>query len=187
MGEIEHVLMKSGLVKQSVVLVKTEADGNKMLVAYVVADNNFEKESVLLYLYNCLPEYMVPAAWVKLDKLPLTYNGKIDVKLLKTLRTLDTGNEYVAPETDIEKKLTDIWQKLLGIDKIGVYDNFFELGGNSLLVMRLVSYIENELKLTIPMNVIFQSGSIRDLSKYFEIQSDQNAIASSEKFEVIDI
>ena len=187
LGEIEHVLMKSGLVKQSVVLVKTEADGNKMLVAYVVADNNFEKESVLLYLYNYLPEYMVPAAWVKLDKLPLTYNGKIDVKLLKTLRTLDTGNEYVAPETDIEKKLTDIWQKLLGIDKIGVYDNFFELGGNSLLVMRLVSYIENELKLTIPMNVIFQSGSIRDLSKYFEIQSDQNAIASSEKFEVIDI
>ena len=187
LGEIEHVILKSGLVKQAVVLIKTGPDGNKMLVGYVVTNNNFEKENVLVYLYNRVPEYMVPATWVLLDKLPLTHNGKIDFKLLKTLRTLDKVNEYVAPETDIEKKLTDIWQKLLGIEKIGVYDNFFELGGNSLLVMRLVSYIENELKLTIPMNVIFQSRSIRDLSKYFEIQSHRNAIAGSEKFEVIDI
>ncbi|MCY7422282.1 MAG: amino acid adenylation domain-containing protein, partial [Chitinophagaceae bacterium] len=187
LGEIEQALMKSGLVKQAVVLAKTEIDGNKMLVGYVVADNDFDKQNVLLYLYKRLPEYMVPAMWVKLDKLPLTYNGKIDTRLLKSLRSLDIEKEYVAPETDTEKKLAVIWQKLLSVEKIGVHDNFFELGGNSLLAMRLVSYIENELKLTIPMNVIFHSRSIRDLSKYFEIQSDQNVVTSSEKFEVIDI
>jgi acyl carrier protein len=94
----------------------------------------------------------------------------------------------VAPRNELETKLAEIWQELLHIERVGVYDNFFELGGNSLLAMRIVSFIERNLSLTIPIQVLFRSTTINDLSKYLELQAnDKPEGKNTNSFELIDI
>lgn len=155
----------------------------------VPIDNLFNRTDAIERLRQKLPEFMVPATWVELVKLPLTSNGKIDKKALLKIDTEKIfSDSYRAPVTDWEIKLVGIWQDLLGVKRIGVEDNFFELGGNSLLAMRMVSYIERNLQVTIPLQVLFQARSISDLSKYFEIQTNlSTAEKNTGTFELIDV
>ena len=140
LGEIETNLMQSGLVSDCVVIVKEDVPGIKHLIAYVVPDGAFDKIQVADYLKTKLPEYMVPASWVKMDRLPLTSNGKVDKHALPHF---DAGelliNEYVAPHTLQEKTIANIWQEVLRVKSIGLHDNFFELGGDSILTLHVVN------------------------------------------------
>ena len=193
LGEIESELMQSGLVSSAVVVAKENALGNRWLVGYVVSDEAVETKALSNYLYGKLPEYMVPALWVKLDSLPLTPSGKIDRKALP-----DTGGltqlkkEYVAPRNELETALTELWQELLGVERVGIHDNFFELGGHSLMIMRMVSHIKKKFSFVIPIAVLFQFSSIADLSNYLEWQKNEN-VEENEKeedttlYEVINI
>jgi len=123
------------------------------------------------YLSQFLPDFMIPTAYISQEIMPLTANGKLDRKaLIKKEFELTSRQPYVAPRNELEEKLTAIWQELLNVKRVGVFDNFFELGGHSLLAMRMVSYIERNLLITIPIRVLFQFTSINDLSKYLEIQ-----------------
>ncbi len=189
LGEIENVLEQHESVRQALVLVKEDEEGNKALVGYVVADDRFEKKSVIAYLADRLPGYMIPAFWVNLPSFPLTPNGKIDKKSLPDPDKGDfVSNVYVAPVSETELKLAEVWKELLGVEKISVFDNFFERGGNSLLAMRMVSYIERTLLLTIPVKVLFQFTCIRDLSRYIEIQGGGSAEEKkSEPFQILDV
>ncbi|WP_147206425.1 non-ribosomal peptide synthetase, partial [Segetibacter aerophilus] len=128
LGEIESILQQSGLVSKGVVLAREDSNGHKRLVGYVVSsETKFDKQAMMTYLHKHLPEYMVPALWVELESMPVTPNGKVDKRALPEPDASElSGKEYVAPQTETEKKLATIWQQLLGVEKVGIHDNFFE-------------------------------------------------------------
>ncbi|MEZ4692105.1 MAG: amino acid adenylation domain-containing protein [Ignavibacteria bacterium] len=140
LGEIENALQECELVKQAVVLVKQSAEGSKRLVGYVVSEGEYDKDEIIKYLSKRLPDYMVPAMWVKMDKLPLTQNGKVDRRALPEIDGSELmSKEYVAPRNEMETALAEIWKNLLHIDKVGIHDNFFELGGDSIITIQVLS------------------------------------------------
>ncbi|HYC30604.1 MAG TPA: amino acid adenylation domain-containing protein, partial [Chitinophagaceae bacterium] len=139
LGEIENALQASGLVRRCAVIAK-DANGEKTLVAYIVPDEGFDKDAITMHLQEKLPEYMIPAMMMEIDKLPLTANGKLDRRNLpEPDMSGQLKDKYVAPRTEEEKKIAGIWQELLEVERIGVTDNFFQLGGHSLLAIRLIS------------------------------------------------
>ncbi|MEL6558317.1 MAG: amino acid adenylation domain-containing protein [Bacteroidota bacterium] len=145
LGEIENALSLLPKVSQCSVLAKEDSGGDKRLIAYVVPEEELEndwKAILKASLGEVLPDYMVPQLWVQLDEMPLTANGKLDRKALPDLDgTLLSDVEYVAPETELEIQLAEIWQELLSVERVGIHDNFFELGGHSLLTVRLIAKI----------------------------------------------
>lgn len=177
LGEIETVLQQSQLVSKAVVLAKQDKEGNKRLVAYVVSKDVFQKELLISFLKATLPDYMVPGLWVEMEDLPLTPNGKIDKKALPDPDALELlSNQYVAPRTELEIQLADIWKEILSIERVGVQDNFFELGGHSLLVMRLISSIRRELKIELSIATFFELGTIEELANYIKVNQQQDPI-----------
>ncbi|MGI8635406.1 MAG: condensation domain-containing protein, partial [Segetibacter sp.] len=163
LGEIETVLMQSGLVKQAVIAAKQDANGNKRLIGYVVADGESDKQAITNHLHSKLPDYMVPALWIQLQTLPLTANGKIDRKAMPDPDANDLTGEYVAPRNKLESELAAIWQKLLGIEKVGIEDNFFELGGDSILTIQIVARV-NQSGYQLQPKDIFLNQTISRLS-----------------------
>jgi amino acid adenylation domain-containing protein len=165
LGEIENVLLQSGLVNQVVVIAKTDTNGTNRLAAYVVADD-FDKQILIAWLGKRLPEYMVPKLWVQMDSFQLTSNGKIDKRLLPDAEFSDMQvYQYVAPRNQLEEKLVAVWQDLLGVEQIGVHDNFFELGGHSILAMRLISAMRKDMGVDISVRELFMNPTIAKLYK----------------------
>jgi amino acid adenylation domain-containing protein len=186
LGEIETALLESAMVTQAVVIASQDAQNNKRLVAYVVPNQSqgYTKESLIHHLKETLPEYMVPALWVELTQLPLTQNGKIDKKSLPDPDLSElTENTYVAPRNATEQKLSEIWQALLGIERIGIHHNFFELGGHSLLAMRVISQIRKELELDISVKDIFRYPTISELASCLYSQNKGLLLPSIGKIE----
>ncbi|MBV9788758.1 MAG: amino acid adenylation domain-containing protein, partial [Chloroflexi bacterium] len=162
LGELESVLNEHPAVRQAVVVAREDASGDKRLVAYVTENleprtqNQEDTElgsrflvlgsTLQAFLTERLPEYMVPSAFVLLDELPLTTNGKVDRTFLieRTNASLTDVSEYVIPRNHIGFELTRIWQKILGVERVGVHDNFFELGGHSLFAIRLAGEIAQQ-------------------------------------------
>jgi amino acid adenylation domain-containing protein len=169
LGEIETVLAQHAQVYQAAVVTRTDAHGNVRLVAYVVptAGDRPALESLREFLQDRLPYYMVPEWYVLLDGLPLTPNGKVDKKALPEpdYTRPEMEQAYVAPATDYEKVLSNIWSQVLGLDRIGVHDNFFDLGGNSLLGIQAVTHIRRRLGVAIPVVKLFQCPTIAALAK----------------------
>jgi amino acid adenylation domain-containing protein len=119
------------------------------------------------YLKGCLPEYMVPSAWVMLKQLPLTPNGKLDRRSLPAPQSRgEEMGEYIAPRTELERTLADIWTELLRVDQIGVQDNFFELGGHSLLATRVIARIGHVLDIDLPLRMMFEKPTIEAQSNH---------------------
>ena len=172
LGEIENVLSNYEGIKQNVVLSKKrkvvgeDREAAKYLVGYYVSENNLDEEEILNYLLTKLPEYMVPNILVRLDKLPLTSNGKLDRKALPDPE-FTNENRYVEPSNDIERKICHIWGEVLSLDesKVGIQDDFFGLGGNSILVIRLVSKLNRTLKTSIEISSVFKQKTISNLAK----------------------
>jgi amino acid adenylation domain-containing protein len=139
-GEIEAVLASHPGVAQVAVLAREDQPSVKRLVAYVVpaAGGMVDPAELRVYAGTVLPEYMVPAAFVVLDGLPLNRNGKVDRRALPAPE-FDPAADYVAPGTEAERVLADIWAAVLGVERVGVEDNFFELGGDSILSIQVIS------------------------------------------------
>ncbi|MDO8341559.1 MAG: amino acid adenylation domain-containing protein [Cellvibrio sp.] len=136
-----------------------------------------------------LPSYMIPSAFVVVDEIPLTPNGKVDLKSLPAPESLNsTSPDYVAPQTEMEIELCNLWTSVLGVEKIGIYDNFFELGGNSLLVMKLISDIKAKHSVAISVSSVFEAKSLADLSRIVErqlvLKENKTTIVSEELEEV---
>jgi amino acid adenylation domain-containing protein len=172
LGEIESVLSKHSAVKQVVVLAREDEGGDKRLLAYVVPSREageVKGEELRSYLKQQLPDYMVPQAVVILAKLPLTSNGKIDRKALPEPEQAQTRT-YVAPRTDPERKIAEIWAEVLRRDlkQISVEDNFFDLGGHSLLATQVISRIRRALNIELPLRTLFESPTIAGLGSEAE-------------------
>ncbi|MDQ3898410.1 MAG: amino acid adenylation domain-containing protein [Actinomycetota bacterium] len=143
LGEVEAALLRHPDVAQAVVVVQQEDSGHKRLVAHLVAAPGAAGPSpseLRELLGRSLPDYMVPSAFVVLDALPLSANGKVDRRALPRAEAAPgSGSEYVAPSTAVEAALAGIWAGVLGVERVGVRDNFFELGGDSILTVQVVA------------------------------------------------
>ncbi|HEX7154408.1 MAG TPA: amino acid adenylation domain-containing protein [Thermoanaerobaculia bacterium] len=173
LGEIESQLVKQDGVKDAVVVVREDAHGEQYLAGYIVAatDDQQELSATLRHaLKSVLPPYMVPSAFVFLDELPLTANGKLNKKALPD-PDVQSQQVYVAPETAVEQKLAGIWQEILKLTgPISATADFFSLGGHSLLAMRAISAINAAFDAAVPVKAIFEHNTIRDLSVVIEQQ-----------------
>ncbi len=155
LGDIESQLGRVPGVREAVVLAREDAPGDKRLVAYVVGDLA-DVSTLRDTLARDVPEYMVPAAYVKLDVLPLTPNGKLDRSALPAPEDAAYGRrQYEAPRGPVESAIAEIWEDLLQVDRVGRQDHFFELGGHSLLAVRMTSRLRQRLGLEIARSELF--------------------------------
>ncbi|QGQ96125.1 amino acid adenylation domain-containing protein [Paenibacillus psychroresistens] len=169
LGEIESHLFKHEQVQEAVVVQRQDIEGTPYLCAYVVFDPSVTSQELREYLMDKLPGYMVPSVFVPIDDLPLTSNGKIDRKALpEPENNIRLDNVYEEPSNPIEEKLLEIWQFVLSIVQIGVNDHFFELGGHSLLVTSMALKINQVFQVDVPLQVIFNSPTIRELSLFIQ-------------------
>ncbi|QEI43193.1 Tyrocidine synthase 3 [Dolichospermum sp. UHCC 0315A] len=176
LGEIEAVLSQHEDVQISCVIVSedtpgetcTEGSRNKQLVAYIVPqkDVTLTPSELRQFLGNKLPSYMIPQAFVILESLPITPNGKIDRRALPApdLHS-EIADKFVAPRNPIEEKLALIWTQVLRLEQVGIEDNFFELGGHSLLATQVISRLQEALKISLPLRHIFESPTVAQLSE----------------------
>ncbi len=170
LGEIEEALRQIEEVSEAAVVLQRNQNNDNMIAGYVVPAKNIESadlENVIKKkLALNLPEYMIPAAIMIIDEMPVNVNGKIDRKKLPKIEIERTGIgiEYVEPRNEVEKKLVDVWKDLLALDKIGVKDNFFELGGHSLIVTQMISRIRDAFEMELPVRTIFENPTIEELA-----------------------
>ncbi|NVO09465.1 MAG: amino acid adenylation domain-containing protein [Bacteroidales bacterium] len=140
LGEVEAALNKLEGISSSAVIANDDGSGKKRLIAYIASPKELNIERIRAALSLTLPDYMIPALFIKLDTLPLTPNGKIDKKTLQGLKNATRSvTEYIAPSTEMQKKLIKIWEDLFNRASIGICDNFFELGGDSILSIQIAS------------------------------------------------
>ncbi|MDR7123078.1 non-ribosomal peptide synthetase, partial [Rheinheimera soli] len=190
-GEVEHALNNCDRVVDCVVLVQTLPSGHQGLVAYVVIDKLSEQEAggirdeLKQQLAMLLPDYMMPSVFMLLKALPLTANGKLDTKALPALDMSVQQQQYAAPNTAIEQALCEIWQNVLGIDKVGIHDNFFELGGHSLLVMQVISGLQ-ERNIVMEVRQLFASPRLYDLAKALDSQDVKDRFVAPENLISVD-
>ena len=178
LGEIEAVLHQYPGVKAAAVIVREDVPGDKYLAAYIAADginnqrqiNEVRSSSLRQFLQQKLPGYMVPKTFAVLSSLPLTPNGKVDRAVLLKIdaATGDRSENYVAPRTEVEEVLSQIWAKVLGKQQVSVCDNFFELGGHSLLATQLISRIRDAFQIELSVRNLFESPTAASLAKYIE-------------------
>jgi amino acid adenylation domain-containing protein/non-ribosomal peptide synthase protein (TIGR01720 family) len=168
LGEIEAALLAHPGVREAVVSAREDTPGQKRLVAYLVcAEGEAPAASDLRNaLKERLPEYMVPAAFVLLDRLPLTASGKVNRRALPApdADQADAGAEYAAPETPAEREISRIWAAVLRLPRVGVHDNFFEVGGDSILSIQIVARAQ-QVGLSITPRQIFEHPTIAELAK----------------------
>ncbi|QTA89155.1 condensation domain-containing protein [Desulfonema magnum] len=181
LGEIESVLAGHPDIRENVVIIHEDESGARQLAAYVV----FKKEpapsvkALREFLRQKLPDYMVPAAFVPMDALPLTPNGKTDRRTLPRPDLLRKRPEegFVPPCTTTEKLLTDIWAKVLKLDRVGIHDNFFELGGDSILSMTIRT-IAGQVGIQLTPRQIFEHQTV---SKLAEVVTETAASVRAEQ------
>ncbi|CAD5971665.1 Gramicidin S synthase 2 [Planktothrix agardhii] len=182
LGEIETVLSQYSAVKTAIVMAREDETEQKRLVAYVVSQAegiSAQQEQSLLpvtelrqFLKAKLPEYMVPSAFVILESLPLTSNGKVDRRALPA-PDFQSEEQYVAPRNPIEEILASIWVKVLKVEQVGIHDNFFELGGHSLLATQLISRIRKAFKVEMPLRELFVAPTVAALAQVIKRVSEQ--------------
>ncbi|WP_197270655.1 non-ribosomal peptide synthetase, partial [Paenibacillus alvei] len=165
LDEIETQLLNVEGVEEAVVLARQDGGGEKALVAYFVADRTLTVSEMRTSLAQGMPGYMIPSYFVQLERMPLTSNGKVDRKALPEPQGgIQTGVEYVAPRNWTESQLVKIWEEVLGYSGIGVLDNFFELGGHSLRATNLVSKIQKEMNVELPLRDVFRYSTIEEMA-----------------------
>lgn len=166
LGEIEARLLEHEAIEEVAVIDNTDSDENKYLCAYLVVREKIT-ENLQRFLAKELPEYMIPAHFIEIEKFPVTPNGKLNRSALpKVDGTINSGKEYVPPTNTIEERLAKLWSEILGIKKIGIEDSFFELGGHSLKATSLASRISKEFSVALPLRQIFKTPTIKGIGEY---------------------
>jgi amino acid adenylation domain-containing protein len=168
LGEIETVLSQHPNVTQAVVVIRKDQSGDQRLVAYFTADDPSPGSNDLRsFLQLYLPDYMVPSAFVLLEAMPLTPNKKVDRRVLPAPDYSGSVNieQFVEPQDPVAELLSDIWAKVLGVERIGIYDNFFDRGGHSLLATQVVSRLRDTFHVDVPVRALFESPSVASLAQ----------------------
>ncbi|MFN2529808.1 MAG: amino acid adenylation domain-containing protein [Pyrinomonadaceae bacterium] len=181
LGEIEAVLRQHSLVRQNVVIVREDNVGDKKLVAYVVMDDGEKQTSQELreFLRTRLPEYMLPAGIVQLNKLPLTPNGKVNRRALPAPDyDAEVQDAFVAPRNHTEELLARIWSEVLKVPRVGVNDNFFELGGHSLLAVSMISRVRDALSVDLKVRSLFEAPTVARLARTLDRSGKDASVPS---------
>lgn len=172
LGEIESALLRYGAIKEAIVVARDDPQGEKQIVAYLVAEPDQTVSILDLrdYLKQSLPGYMIPQGFMSLAALPLTANGKVNRGALPVPDAggLATVRKRVEPRTAIEEVLANIWAEVLGLEDIGVTENFFDLGGHSLKVVQVVSRLSDRLQVELPVRTLFEAPTVRELASVVE-------------------
>ena len=168
LGEIETVLQQCELVKQAVVVAGYDKQNSLQLTSYIIPNGAYDREKIIAFLQAKLPAYMMPVFWVEMKAFPVTPNGKTDKKRLPAadIEALIADN-YMPPQNEMEKVLIEIWQELLGLNRIGIHDNFFTLGGHSLLAQKLVAALKTRCNQALPITKLYQYPTIKGIVTFF--------------------
>lgn len=164
-GEIEARLLEIESIREAVVAVMPDRQRELVLCAYYTAEAALETAELRAFLSSMLPDYMVPAVFKKLEKLPLTTNGKVDRRALPALDEIVSSKLYIRPVTDAQQRMAALWQEVLGQERIGLEDNFFDLGGQSLKAITLLTRIHQEFQIELGLRDIFQAVTLKDLTE----------------------
>jgi amino acid adenylation domain-containing protein len=169
LGEIEAVLVAHASVAQATVILREDRPGDKRLVAYVVPDaeaaDGIDTAVLRRHAAELLPDYMVPAAFVVLDTLPLTVNGKLDRRVLPAPPTAAHGTGR-APRDRREEALCELFAEVLGLPGVGVDDNFFDLGGHSLTAAQLTHHLRSRHRIDVPLRTVFEAPTVAALTRH---------------------
>jgi len=163
LGEIEARLLEHSEVREAVVVAQDGAHG-AVLVSYLVAPDAAQdslREALKHRLQQQLPDYMVPQHWLFMERLPLTPNGKLDRKALPKPDASQVQKHYVAPSTERQRQVAQIWQAVLKLEQVGLTDNFFELGGHSLLATQVMSRVRQLLGVEVPLRTLFEHSTLQ--------------------------
>jgi len=180
--EISQILLKHPDVKSCVTIIHNE-NNKKYIITYYVEENSTKEEDLIKYLKTALPFYMIPKKLIKLEKLPINTNGKIDKTKLPKVELLDLEDEFIEPSTSTQLHLAQIWKTLFNVDKIGANYNFFDIGGDSLLAIKLSSIIQSSFNATVTVGEIFATPTLSELSALIDKkqQVENNNITPCEK------
>jgi thioesterase domain-containing protein len=169
LGEIEAIVNSHPAVQEAAVVAREDRPGEKYLAAYVVTKGEGEGSAAELraFLRERLPGYMLPAAYVFMEALPLTNSGKLDRRALPVpdySHTNANPNEIGLPRDHLERELVEIWENALNVRPVGTYQNFFELGGHSLLAVRVIAQVEKKIGCKLSLTVFFEKPTIFDMA-----------------------
>jgi acyl carrier protein len=185
LGEIETALAQHPSLRETVVVAREDATGDRRLIAYIVPDQSGHPSDHALrsFLKQRLPEYMLPSHFVSLNYLPLTPVGKIDRSALPppTPMTAHRQSIYVEPRTPTEEVLAAIWGEVLNTTRISVHDDFFELGGHSLLAIRLLAQLREECQLELSVRSLFEAPTIAELAAKIETVRREDVARARDK------
>ncbi|MGI9513720.1 MAG: amino acid adenylation domain-containing protein [Anderseniella sp.] len=179
--EIEHLLETRDGIARAVVVLRNQAVAGKQLVAFMqlTAGNELAVSRLKSFLRTRLPDYMIPAGFIRVDQFPLTSHGKIDRRALSensdVIDMADTA--HVAARTATERCLQGIWREFLAVSDFGIHDNFFDLGGHSLLASRILAKISTKLNVSLPLRSLFDHPTIADLAQRLEAAETQAVVA----------
>ena len=180
LGEIEAELMRFDGVTSAVVVAREGQRGEKQLACYATGNKN--EDDLRKYLKKRLPDYMVPASFVVMDELPLTPNGKIDRRALLDVVVVEgEEREYLAPSTPAEKIVAEIWEKVLGLERVGSNDNFFEIGGHSLLATQVISRVQETFEVEMPLRSLFEHPTLAEFVIAIEARVVESVEALTEE------
>ncbi len=182
LAEIEIALLGIDNIKEAVVIVREDKPRDKTIVAYIVFNKGLvtKKSELRHYLQQKLPDYMLPNAFVFLDALPITPNNKIDrLALPAPKESKQEEVTFIAPRNDFERRMTQIWEEVLGIKSISVRDNFFDLGGHSLQAIYLFAQIESKFGKKLPLATLLQSGTIEALTETIHLETNKQVLMTT--------
>ena len=175
-GEIENVLLQNAQIHQAVVVAKKDQQGNNKLTAYVMSyDASLDRQTVLLYLRERLPDFMIPAEVILLSRIPLTQNGKFDRASLSEVEHVKEPKKRVFKEAsnDTEKMLSTIWTEILAVKRVSVDDNFFEIGGSSLLAVKMFSRIRKAFGVKLSLSILHHAKTIEQIAAILISKADE--------------
>ncbi|MEM9820674.1 MAG: amino acid adenylation domain-containing protein, partial [Bacteroidota bacterium] len=174
-GEIENAISACPEIKENVVLTKSNRNGALSLIAYVVAQHQFDRTILIEQLEKVVPSYMIPNQWVEMKTMPLTINGKIDRKALKAIDiTAYSSTPHQAAETATEQTMIKMWETLLETNRIGRQHDFFEAGGHSLAVNRLIAMIYKKFRVKVSFTEVFEHSKIATLANLIDHKKPEN-------------
>jgi acyl carrier protein len=167
LGEIESTLNQYRAVMESIVVDRKDSSGDIRLIAYFVPEVGVEPTSLelLTFLQEKLPSYMLPSAFIAIKEIPLTPNGKVDRRALPAPEQIEVSTAgFIAPRTEMEQLVAEIWCEILGITQVGADSNFFDLGGHSLLATRVMNRIRERCGVELPLRVLFEFPTVVSLA-----------------------
>ncbi|ADL53610.1 non-ribosomal peptide synthetase [Clostridium cellulovorans] len=166
LGEIENKVLACNGIKDAVAVDKADRMNNKYICCYYTAEEEISPSSLREQLIQSLPEYMVPSQFIKIEKIPMTPNGKVDRKELIKIQAVEEENSsHVPPSNELEQRLVDIWKEVLGLTQIGITDNFFNVGGNSLLLVQLHARVDTEYPNQVDIMELYKKPTIQHLAR----------------------